>query len=67
MTETRTPKQIAADKLDRQIFNLELDMVGFGVDYDEPKAREAAYIIGALRSRVRAHMHPRDREETNNG
>lgn len=65
MTETRTPKQIAADKIDLHVFNLSRAFYAFGEDYGDPKMVEAGHQLSALRTRVRAHMHPRDREEAN--
>lgn len=64
---TRTPKQIAADKLDLQMYRLSDAITRFGNEYGDRKALEAGNIVDALRSRVRVHMHPKDREETNNG
>ena len=64
MAETRTPKQIAADKVDLKLYNAALALGAFGIEYDDRALREASQIVSSLRSRVRAHMHPRDREET---
>ena len=67
MTETRTPKQIAADKVRRALTAAAAEAFDFALAFDEPAMREAGHQIAALRTRVRAHMHPRDREEQNDG
>lgn len=67
MSETRTPKQIAADKLDLEMMRLAGKLIAFGASNSDRKAIEAGEIISSLRTRVRAHMHPRDREEQNYG
>lgn len=64
MTPTRTPKQIAAADLYRTLTKAATETFDFAANYDEPGMRETGHQIASLRSRVRAHMHPRDREET---
>ena len=63
MTETRTTKQIAADNLHRTLTKASAETFEFAAHYDEAAMRETGHQIYALRSRVRAHMHPRDRKE----
>lgn len=65
MTEPRTPKQIAADDLHRTLTRAAAEAFDLASNYHEPAIREAGHQIAALRTRVRAHMHPKDREETN--
>jgi len=65
MTSPRTPKQIAADKLDVEMSTLCANLLLFAAVHDDRQSVETARLIGSLRSRVRANMHPRDREETN--
>ena len=64
MAESRTPKQIAAADLYRTLTKAAAESFDLAANYDEPGIRETGHQIASLRSRVRAHMHPRDREET---
>jgi hypothetical protein len=63
-TDTRTTKQIAADKLDLEMSRLADKLNVFGAGHSDRNIIEAGRIVDGLRSRVRNHMHPRDREET---
>jgi hypothetical protein len=66
-TDTRTTKQIAAADMNRTLTKAALEAFDFAVNYGESGMRETGYQLVALRSRVRNHMHPRDREETSHG
>lgn len=63
MSETRTPKQIAAADLYRTLTKAAAEMFDMATNYDVPGMRETGHQISSLRTRVRVHMHPRDREE----
>ena len=67
MAETRTPKQIAAKKLDAEMRSLSGKLMMFGVGHGDQKLNDAGHQISSLRARVRVHMHPRDREKQNDG
>jgi hypothetical protein len=65
MSETRTPKQIAADQIETKMFVLAIELRDFDATYGDRSIRDAGDIVSSLRTRVRVHMHPRDREEAN--
>lgn len=64
MSETRTPKQIAAADLYRTLTKAAAETFDMATNYDVPGMRETGHQIASLRTRVRAHMHPKDREGT---
>lgn len=65
MRDTRTTKQIEANKLDLEVFRVIGQIDRFANDYRDDAARQMAAILDGMRERVRRHMHPKDRAETN--
>lgn len=66
--ETRSSKEIAANALDMEMHRLAGKMERFAAEwlnggYGENVANDA-YAINGMRTNVRLHMHPKDREET---
>ena len=64
MSEKRTKKQIDANKIDLEIFNLARMLERFARDYNETKIDGLALKVMGMRSGVRSHMHKNDREQT---
>lgn len=66
--ERRTEAQKEANSLDLDIYRLANRLEYFGSAYlhgsDSLATSEAAAMVRGLRSLVRQHMHPKDREET---
>ncbi|WP_271024899.1 hypothetical protein [Rhizobium sp. RCAM05973] len=62
MAEYRTSIQIAADKLDLDVFNLVSALDCFANKYHREDVREMSAIIDGMRHRVRRHMHRKDLE-----
>lgn len=62
--ETRTRKQIDADRLDWEAFRLVTSLERFAADYRVPSVDEMAGTLTAMRARIRAHMHKDDVKRT---
>jgi hypothetical protein len=62
MAEYRTAIQIAADKLDLDVFNLVSALDRFANQHRLEDVREMSSIIDGMRHRVRRHMHRKDAE-----
>ncbi|SCB30704.1 hypothetical protein GA0061101_106144 [Rhizobium lusitanum] len=61
-TEFRTAKQIDADKLDLQVYNLICALDSFAEKYGDDRVRDMSSQIYGMRHRVRRHMHSKDLE-----
>lgn len=64
MRETRSIKQIDANKLDIEIFRVVGQIDRFANDHRDDAARQMAAILDGMRERIRRHMHPKDRADT---
>ena len=62
--KTRNIKQIHANNLDLEIFNVIQSIDRFANVYRDEGAREMALIIDGHRHRIRRHMRKADREDT---
>jgi len=62
--ESRTQKQIVANQLDLEAFNLAEKVARYAETYNLPEWKEAALVIARQRSAFRKHMHPGDRKGT---
>lgn len=62
--EVRTSKEVVANQLDLEIFNLAQKIERYATAYKWKEAAKAARIIAGQRSVVRQHMHPEDRKGT---
>lgn len=60
----RTGVQISADYLDSLLFNTAERLEHYGARYGVKDFDEASKAVRAQRAKVRAKMHPKDREET---
>jgi len=58
----RTVKQIAADKLDLEVFRIVSQLDQFANDFRDDAVRQMASNIDGLRHRIRKHMHRIDSE-----
>lgn len=64
MMDHRTKKQIAADVLDLEIYNLCRELERFVMEHNAKGIAGMATSIDAMRYHVRLYMHPEDREKT---
>lgn len=64
MAEWRSKKQIAANKLDREIFNLSRSLEAFARDFNETPVDGLSARVMGMRGTVRDHMHEQDRKVT---
>lgn len=62
--ETRTRKQIDANRIDLEVFRVIGAIDRFANDYRDAEAAEFALLIDGWRHRIRKHMHIADREAT---
>lgn len=62
--ETRTKKQIEANKLDLDVFRVVGCLDRFADEFNDRDVREMAGAINAMRSLLRKHMHRKDYEAT---
>lgn len=64
VTAHRTRKQSEANKLDLDIDRLVRRLEHFAAEHHAPEVRLMAWEFDRNRSRIRTHMHPQDREDT---
>lgn len=64
-SKTRTTKQIEANKIDLEVFNVINKIDRFASQQRDSSAHEMADIIDGLRWRIRKHMHDEDQKTTN--
>lgn len=64
--KNRTRLQIEANRLDLEMYRIVGRIEEFGKTVNNKNIKSAASDLGACRNYVRAHMHPKDREETAN-
>ena len=64
MRETRTKKQIDANKLDLEVFRVMVSLDRFAINHRDEPIREMSALIDGMRHRVRKHMHHKDSEAT---
>lgn len=62
--ETRTKKQIEADRLDLEVFRLVDRLQQFADEFKDSDVRATAQSLSACRRHVRKHMSAKDRERT---
>jgi mono/diheme cytochrome c family protein len=62
--ETRTRKQIEANRIDMEVFRVAGAMETFAKEFRDPKLWDAAAIIRGQRHRIRKHMHKKDLDAT---
>lgn len=60
----RTRKQSEANKLGLDIDRLVRRLEHFAAEHNAPEVRLMAWEFDWRRSRIRTHMHPQDREDT---
>lgn len=64
MKKIRTPRQMEANKIDIDMFNLVMRLDLFAQRHARPEVAHMAILLDDMRDTIRQHMHPSDVKAT---